>query len=77
MRLLPWLANPSSPAMSPHAKGKKGTCQTDFIYTVLTREDKGNNPETMLERRARLQKTQGIHAHVDNRRSLTAQAQQY
>ena len=30
-RLLPWLANPGNPAMSPHAEGEKktGTCHTD------------------------------------------------
>ena len=36
----------------------------------------GNNPETMLKRRMALQQTQGIHAHVDDRRLLTAHAYQ-
>jgi len=28
--LLPWLANPGNPAMSPHAEGDKtGTCDAD------------------------------------------------
>ena len=71
----PWLANPGIPAMSPHAEGKKGTCHSDTIYTVETREGGGgNNPETMVEHRTPLQQTQGIHVHVDNRRTLTVQA---
>ena len=66
-----------NPAMSPHAEGKKGTSHIDIIYTVETREGKGeNNPETMLEGRMSLQWTQGIHTHVDNRRWLAAQASQ-
>ena len=32
LRLLPWVANPGNPAMSPHAEGKKGACHTDIIY---------------------------------------------
>jgi len=27
-RLLPWLANPGKPAMSPHAEWRAGTCHT-------------------------------------------------
>ena len=34
MRLLPWLANPGNPALSPHTEGKKGTCHTDIVHTV-------------------------------------------
>ena len=42
-RLLPWLANPGNPAMSPHAEGEKkktGTCHTD-----KTVESKGGTGE--------------------------------
>ena len=78
MRLLPWLANPCSPAMSPCAEGKKGTCHTDVINTEETRKSRGrSNLETMLAPRTVLQQTWGIHAHVDNRRLLTAQAYQH
>ena len=45
-----------NPVTSPHAEGKKGTSHTDIIYTVETREGRGeNNPETMLESRMSLQ----------------------
>ena len=37
----------------------------------------GNNPETMLKGRTALQRKRGIHAHVDNRGPLTAQALQH
>ena len=29
--LLPWLANPGKPAMSPHAEGKTGTHHTEHL----------------------------------------------
>ena len=78
MRLLPWLANPGNPTMSPHTEGKKGTRHTDVVYTVEKRErvGGGNNPEIMLKCRMVLQQTREIHMHVDNRRPLTAQAYQ-
>ena len=67
--------------MRPHTEGKKGTCYTGnySIYTVEKRGGKGggDNPGTMLERRMALQETQGIQAHVDNIRLLTAQQQQH
>jgi len=44
MRLLPWLANSGNPAMSPYAKGKKGTPHIDIIYTMEKREDGGGQP---------------------------------
>ena len=54
MRQLPCLENPGNPAMSPHTKGKKGTC-----HTVEIREGGGgNNLETMLEGRTAIQWTQ-------------------
>ena len=64
--------------MSPHAEGKKGTRHTDIIYTVETREGRGggDNPETMLEGRIVLQRTRGIHTHVNNRRRQAAEAYQ-
>ena len=46
--------------MSPHAEEKKGTCHTDVIYTVETREGRGgDNPKTMLEYRT----TRDSHAY--------------
>ena len=78
MRLLPWLANPGKPAMSPQAEGKKGTHHTDIIYTVETREVGGNNLEIMQKGRTALQQMhEGIHILVDNRGSLTAQGYQH
>jgi len=51
-----WLANPCSPAMSPCAEGKKGTCHTDVINTEETRKSRGrSNLETMLAPRTVLQ----------------------
>ena len=44
MRLLIWLANRGNPAMSPHAKGKKGTCYNDIVYTAKKREGEGEQP---------------------------------
>jgi len=38
MRLLPWLANSSSPAMSPSAEEKKRTHHTDATYPGGTRD---------------------------------------
>jgi len=38
-RLLPWLANPGKPAMSPHAEGRAGTHHT--VRTVEKREGNG------------------------------------
>ena len=40
-RLLPWLANPSNPAMSPHAEGEK----TGTRHTDKTVERKGGTGE--------------------------------
>ena len=50
MRLLPGLANPGNPAMSPHAEGKKGTSHTDITYTVETREGRGEEPRNYPRR---------------------------
>ena len=62
---------------SHHAEGKKGTSHTDVVYTVQKREGGGGgNPETILVGRMALQQTRGIHAHVDKRRPLNAQADQ-
>ena len=75
MRMLPWLATPGKPAMSPHAEGKKGTHDTDVIYMVETNTGGGvKNSQTMLEGWIALQRTRGNHAHVDDRRPLSAQA---
>jgi len=50
MRLLPWLANPDNPAMSPQAEGKKGTRHNDIIYIMETREDCGEQPRNYAQR---------------------------
>ena len=64
-------------ATQPWAPTQKGTCHTDIIYTVETREGGGGgDPETMQERTMVLQQIWGIHAHADNRRPLTAQVYQ-
>ena len=49
MRLLPWLANPGNPAMSPHTEGNKGTCHTGIIYTVESREGRGRTIQLCLK----------------------------
>jgi len=38
MRLLPWLANPGDPAMSPLAKGKKGTRHADKVIIIQLKQ---------------------------------------
>jgi len=45
MRLLPWLANPGNPAMSPHAEGKEGTHHTDIVY-IQWKKGKGRERTT-------------------------------
>ena len=47
-----------------------------YIYSRKIGKGRGDNPETMLERRMAVKQTRGIHAHVDNIRPLTAQAYQ-
>ena len=42
-RLLPWLANPGRPTMSPHAEVRAGTCHT--ARTVEKREEVGGGGE--------------------------------
>ena len=70
--------NPGNQAMSPNTEGKKGTCHADIVYAVGKKGSVwGNNPETMLKCIMALQQTRAIHAHVDNRRPLTAQAYQH
>ena len=40
-RLLPWLANPGNPAMSPHAEGEKKQAPATLIKQWKEREGQG------------------------------------
>ena len=64
MTLLPWLANPGNPAMSPHAEGNPS-----YWYNIYSgNKGQRQNGATM--------NTRGIHTHVNNRRLLTSQGYQ-
>ena len=66
------------PSHEPPRRREEG--YPSHIYSIYIVEERrgsgGNNPETTLEHRMALQQTRGIHAHADNIRPLTAQADQ-
>ena len=62
------------PSLEPPCRREEG--HPSHIYSIYSEKKGkgrgGDNPETMLKRIMALQQTRGIHAHVDNRRPLTA-----
>lgn len=73
--MLPWLATPGKRAMSPHAEGKKGTHDADVIYMVETKTGGGEKTHKLCLK-AEWHHKELDHAHVDDRRLLSAQAYQ-